>query len=129
VTRQVLDEIGADDVPRLLVLNKSDRLSEEERAALRAAHPEALLVSARDPDDVRRVRDVILDRFREGMEEVELRVPYGVTGVIGEIQAQQVLEEEYLDDGVRFRIRASRAAIERIRSRLGDGPVAQSADD
>jgi GTP-binding protein HflX len=129
VTRQVLDEIGADDVPRLLVLNKADRLSEEERAALRAAYPDALLVSSRDPDDVARVREVILDRFREGMEEVELHVPYGVTGVIGEIQAQQVLEEEYLDDGVRFRIRASRAAIERIRSRMGAGPVAQSSDD
>src|SRR5207248_14860 len=56
VTRGVLEEIGAGGHPSLLVLNKADRLSEEARATFRADLPEAVLMSARDPEDVARLR-------------------------------------------------------------------------
>ena len=46
VSRNVLKEIGADAVPSRLLLNKIDRVSEEDRAALRAKHPDAILLSA-----------------------------------------------------------------------------------
>jgi hypothetical protein len=39
VSRNVLKEIGADTVPSRLLLNKMDRVSEQDRAALRAKHP------------------------------------------------------------------------------------------
>jgi GTP-binding protein HflX len=42
----VLREVGAERVPTLTVFNKLDRLSDDDRAALRAARPEALVVSA-----------------------------------------------------------------------------------
>ena len=42
----VLDEIGAGDRPRLLVLNKADALDDERREELRFAHPDGILVSA-----------------------------------------------------------------------------------
>jgi GTP-binding protein HflX len=42
----VLNEVEADDVPRLLVLNKCDRLPPEEREQQRVEHPSALEVSA-----------------------------------------------------------------------------------
>ena len=43
---QTLDEIGAGDRPRLLVLNKIDLLDDGEREELRLRHPDAVLVSA-----------------------------------------------------------------------------------
>src|ERR1700675_2863444 len=46
VSRNVLREIGADVVPSRLILNKIDRVSEADRAALRAKHPDAILLSA-----------------------------------------------------------------------------------
>ena len=42
----VLEEIGAGDTPRLLVLNKADVLDEERRRELAFRHPEGVLVSA-----------------------------------------------------------------------------------
>jgi GTPase len=38
----VLREIGAEVVPSRLLLNKIDRVSEADRAALRAKHPDAI---------------------------------------------------------------------------------------
>ena len=43
---EVLEEIGAGEKPRLLVFNKADLLSEEERAEAELDHPEAVLISA-----------------------------------------------------------------------------------
>ena len=54
VSRHVLREIGADVVPSRLLLNKIDRVSEAERAALREKHPDAILLSAKSPEDVAR---------------------------------------------------------------------------
>ncbi|MBL8946392.1 MAG: GTPase HflX, partial [Myxococcales bacterium] len=60
VTRDVLTGIGAGEVPWRLVLNKRDRLDEAAQAALQVEYPEAILVSARDEADVRRVRELIV---------------------------------------------------------------------
>ena len=43
---EVLEEIGAGEKPRLLVLNKADLLSDDERHEVELAHPDAVLVSA-----------------------------------------------------------------------------------
>src|SRR3979490_597344 len=45
VSREVLREIGADVVPSRLLLNKIDRVSEADRARLRAKHPDAILLA------------------------------------------------------------------------------------
>src|SRR3712207_424194 len=42
----VLDEIGAGDQPRLLVLNKADQIDADRREELRFRHPDGILVSA-----------------------------------------------------------------------------------
>ncbi|MBI5836169.1 MAG: GTPase HflX [Candidatus Eisenbacteria bacterium] len=44
---QVLHELGADQTPRLLLLNKVDRLDEEARLFVRARHSDCILTSAR----------------------------------------------------------------------------------
>ncbi|HNE34772.1 MAG TPA: GTPase HflX, partial [Nitrospira sp.] len=52
VTRKVLGEVGATDVPSLLVLNKRDRLGTDELAALKAEYPDAVVLSTRNKDDL-----------------------------------------------------------------------------
>jgi len=42
----ILDELGYDDLPRLLALNKIDRLGEQDLADLLAVHPHAVAISA-----------------------------------------------------------------------------------
>jgi GTP-binding protein HflX len=119
VTREVLDEIGAGDVPWILVLNKIDKVAQTDREELLKEFPAALLVSAKDPADVGRVRDAIIGAFEANMTEVELVVPYDAGRAIGEIHKVHVISESYEGDGVHYRVRAPEAAIERIRAMLG----------
>jgi GTP-binding protein HflX len=119
VTREVLDEIGAGDVPWLLVLNKIDKVDPIEREALLKEFPAAQLVSAKDPADVHRLRDAIIGAFEAAMTEVELVVPYNAGSAIGEIHKLHVISESYEGDGVHYRVRAPESAIERIRVMLG----------
>jgi GTPase len=118
VTREVLEEIGAGDVPWILVLNKIDKVARAERDELLKEFPAALLVSAKDPADVRRVRDAILGAFEANMTEVDLVVPYDAGSAIGEVHKVHVISESYEADGVHYRVRAPESAIERIRAML-----------
>jgi GTPase len=114
----VLDEIGAGDVPWILVLNKIDKVAQTDREELLKEFPAALLVSAKDPADVGRLRDAIIGAFEANMTEVELVVPYDAGRAIGEIHKVHVISESYQGDGVHYRVRAPEAAIERIRAML-----------
>jgi len=118
VTREVLDEIGAGDVPWILVLNKIDKVAPAERDELAREFPDALLVSAKDPADVQRLREAIVGAFEASMTEVDLVVPYDAGRAIGEIHKVHVLSESYEPDGVHYRVRASDSAIERVRALL-----------
>lgn len=118
VTREVLDDIGAGDVPWILVLNKIDKVAETDRARLSTEFPAALLVSAKDPADVGRVRDAIIGAFETTMRELEFVVPYDAGRAIGEIHKLNVISESYEGDGVHYRVRAPESAIERIRAML-----------
>src|SRR3954469_17073201 len=62
VTEEVLDEIGAKEVPRLLVFNKIDKGGDE--AALRKQFPAAIVISARREGDIAKLHDAIAAFFQ-----------------------------------------------------------------
>jgi GTP-binding protein HflX len=122
VTSEVLADIGAKDVPRLLVFNKIDRVGDEsaEAAATRALlerWPEAIVLSARRPDDVARLRTRIIAFFERELIEGEVHVAYDRQQLRGEIFAGcEVLGERYEASGVVFQVRAHPALLERLRA-------------
>ena len=117
VTREVLAEIGADEVPSRLVLNKCDRLDDVARASLRARYPSAIQLSARIPADIVRLRAEIIAFFEASMDEEELVVPYAKQALVSEIHSHaRVLSEEYDEAGAHVRFRAQPATIARLRS-------------
>ena len=122
VTTEVLAEIGAGDVPRLLVFNKIDRVGDaaaEARATaeLKARWPEGVVLSARRPDDVARLRAHLIAFFGRELVEGEVHVPYDRQNKRGEIFANcEVLGESYDESGVIFRVRAHPALLERLRA-------------
>ncbi|MBX3026988.1 GTPase HflX [bacterium] len=117
VTAQVLAEIGAADQPRLLVLNKADRLDAARRDDLRAAYPDALLLSARLPDDVAALRARIVQFFERDFVEAELLIPYARQRLVGDVHAAcRVLDERCDDAGRHLRVRAHPAVIARLRA-------------
>jgi GTP-binding protein HflX len=117
VTREVLDDIGAAEVPRLLLLNKIDRLEAARAEALRAEYPEALCLSAKRPEDVVRLHDRIRAFFERDMVEEELSVPYSQQKLVAEIHAScRVLSETHDERGTRLRLRARPAVLARLRA-------------
>jgi GTP-binding protein HflX len=116
VTREVLDDIGAQG-PRLLLLNKIDRVDAARREVLRAENPDALLLSAKDPEDVARLHERIRSFFERDMVETELQIPYAQQKLVAEIHAScRVLAESHDEHGTKLRLRARPDVIARLRA-------------
>ena len=119
VTRAVLREIGAEQVPQRLVMNKVDRLSPETRAELESELPEAWFISAKSGDDVKSVRARIIDFFESRYAEAELSVPYAEQRLVSEMHEQgRVVSERYEEDGVKVRLRSDPEVLDAFRARL-----------
>lgn len=98
---EVLEEIGAGEKPRLLVFNKVDLLSEEERRETALDHPEAALISAQDELGLDQLRERIEAAFEETLAEVELLIPYSEGGRLHELhEVAGDLERTDREDGV-----------------------------
>ena len=119
VSRTVLREIGADAVPSRLLLNKIDRLSEDEIAALTEKHPDAILLSSNSAEDVAALRETIIAFFEAKMVEAELVLPYAKQSLLGEIyENTRVLAEEYDAVGRVLKVRGLPGAITRLQRAL-----------
>jgi GTP-binding protein HflX len=111
----VLEEIGAGEGPRLLVLNKADLLSADERGEVLLRHPDAVLVSALDGAGLDGLRQRIERAFEDTLAEVELLVPYSQGGRLHELhEVAGDLERTERDDGVLVRAKVPRAELHRF---------------
>jgi GTP-binding protein HflX len=117
VTTEVLADIGAADLPRLLLLNKADTLDAARRAELARIYPDAVLLSSRSAHDVAALHARIVAFFERDMIEAELLVPYSAQRLVGEIHAScRVLGERYDEVGRHLRVRAHPAVVARLRA-------------
>lgn len=111
----VLEEIGAGENPRLLVLNKADRIGSERRAELRRLHPDAIVVSALEQTGLERLRERIEDEFVRRMQPVELLLPYSEGGRLAELhELAGDVEREDTPEGVRVRALVPARVAERF---------------
>ncbi|MEA2352739.1 MAG: GTPase [Thermoleophilaceae bacterium] len=81
----VLAEIGADDRPRLIALNKIDLLDDERRRELSFRHPDAVQVSAATGEGLDELREAVEARFLSTLRPMELLVPYRDGGSLSEL--------------------------------------------
>ena len=103
---EVLAEVGAAERPRLLALNKVDRLSAERRRELAHRHPRAVQVSAATGEGLDELREQIEARFLRTLRPMDLLVPYEEGGRLSELHdVAGELEREDTPDGVRVRAR------------------------
>jgi GTP-binding protein HflX len=116
----VLHEIGADELPRELVLNKVDAVEPEQRRRLANRYPDALQVSALAGEGVDDLRERIADRFAERFEPVRLLLPYQEGGKLNELYALGAPIEQRQDtgEGVLVVARLPRREIRRFASYL-----------
>lgn len=120
VTRQVLEDVDAANIPSLVVFNKMDRVEAGAEAQLLEEHPGALCVSAHSPEGAARVRAALEAFFEAGHAEASLEIPFALGNMIGEIHSQaRVLSQSYTADGSVLLVRARAELIDGWRAKLG----------
>ncbi|HMT04965.1 MAG TPA: GTPase HflX [Solirubrobacterales bacterium] len=111
----VLDEIGAGDKPRLLVLNKIDLLDREQRSEARIDHPEGIQVSAVTGEGLDALRKGMERAFEETMTPVELLVPYSEGARLHELhEVAGKVDREDGPEGVLVRTRLPLGEVHRF---------------
>mgnify|MGYP001323040982 CR=1 FL=1 len=133
VTEKVLAEIGAQDVPRLVVFNKIDRagnpvekraVQAEREAALSARYPGCIVMSAKREGDVARLREAIVAFFQRRLVEAELFLPWSAQKLRGQIFATcTVLGERADGEGAFLRVRGEPETVGRLREQLGEAAI------
>ncbi len=101
--RAVLREIGADDVPELIVFNKADLADLDDARRLVQSHPGSVLLSAETGEGLERLLTAIGDRLREMTHVVELVVPYDRGDVVAAVHRHgEVVSECHDPDATRM---------------------------
>jgi len=119
VVNEVLEEVGVEDSKKLLVLNKSDQLTPEQQQALMEEFPDAMMTSTRNPADVKKLHQYIIEVTQQEMIEDEIIVPYTTKGIIGEIRStMSVTNEVYEYEHVKLTVRANAIDLDKLKKRM-----------
>jgi len=104
----VLQEIGAEGKPTLMVFNKSDQLngSQEKLSAFLEQYPHSVVISALSGDGLPALTAELSTQLRPIREFLELSVPHDQSGVIARLhEVGQVIERDYTGETARFKAR------------------------
>lgn len=116
VTDGILKELGVADKPKMVVLNKADQASDPlSRNRMRVVAPGATTLSALNRDDVIKLRDAILDHFRNRMELLEIVIPYSESRLEAQLYAHGSVERtKHLEKGTFYRVRIDRGWAQKL---------------
>ncbi|HEY7508812.1 MAG TPA: GTPase HflX [Vicinamibacteria bacterium] len=115
----VLREIGAGDAPRITALNKADKVPRERTAALQAARPGSVVVSARTGAGVEELKAALAARLQLAPRSVRLRFAARDVRAIARVYtAGRVVSHEVDGDEVHIQAELPQRLIERYREHL-----------
>jgi GTP-binding protein HflX len=116
----VLHDIGADELPLEVVINKIDAVDPLKRRRLANRFPDAVQISALTGQGLDAVRERIAERFADRFEAVHLLLPYEEGGKLAELYelGAPIEEREDQPDGVYIRARLPRRELRRFASYL-----------
>jgi GTPase len=110
--REVLRELGADDLPELVVLNKLDVAEPSAVSALSRRYGESVAVSARTGEGVEELLAVLGARLRARTRLVELVIPFERGDALAALHREgEVLVEVHGESATRVRARVPARAL------------------
>jgi len=115
--RDVIGEVGARDLPEIVVFNKSDLVDDDQRLVLRGLEPDAVFVSARTGEGI----DELLARIAAALPhpdvELELLIPYDRGEVVALAHARaRVVETRYDERGTWLTVMATSRVAEQLKA-------------
>ena len=98
--REVIAEVGAREIPEVVVFNKSDLVSEDDRLVLRGLWPQGIFVSARTGEGIEELLATISGLLPRPSIKLDLLIPYDRGDLIAVLHEQgTVLDTEYAETG------------------------------
>jgi len=112
----VVYELGADEIPRLLVFNKVDLIPYSQRIKILQSYPGAILISAVKADGIRELLSCIDKELEKSEKEALLTFKLqDMSWVLKEREKIVVKEQIFRDNQVIVRIKARSSVLERLR--------------
>jgi GTP-binding protein HflX len=109
--RLVLGEIGAGDIPELVVFNKAD-LAPDEAQKLAVRHPGAVVISASTGQGLDDLLEAMASYLRRTSHVVELSVPYSRGDILAALHREgEVLDMAEGDESMTVQARLPNAAM------------------
>jgi len=107
VTQEVLKELGIEDKEQLIVFNKKDLLNDPVRARIiMRNHPHSFLVSSYDEEDMKSLRNHIIEFFLKKQDHYDLFIPYEDGEAHSRIRANtNIMKTVAHESGLFYRIR------------------------
>ena len=114
----VLKDMGAQEIPQILVLNKVDLMSDGNMIEKRQREfPNSVSVSAQQHLRLSELKSRILGKMEENFQTIDLEFSYDQGKTIAHAQeGVEVLKRQYEENGVKLRVRGSRSRINQILS-------------
>jgi GTP-binding protein HflX len=123
--QDVLEEIGADEAPQVLVLAKADHIDADRRAELEFRHPDAVLISAVSGEGLDGLVSRIEEEFTNRLRELELLIPFDEGARLAELHdIAGDLQRTDTPEGVRVLVRLPAGVAERYERFALDRPLA-----
>lgn len=107
VTKEVLKELNIEEKDQIIVFNKKDLLNDPVRARIiMRNYPNSFLVSSYNEEDMKNLRDYIIDYFLSKQDHYDLFVPYEAGEAHSKIRANaNVMNTVSHEQGIFYRIR------------------------
>jgi GTP-binding protein HflX len=101
--REVLQEIKADNIPEIIAINKTDKISDETMGNLKRIFPEAVFVSAHSGFGIETLLKTIDVRLPDPSVEMMLTIPYSRGDLLARVHEDgKVLKTEHNDSGTQI---------------------------
>jgi len=127
VVQATLDEIGATEPQRVLVLNKVDRLADGPRGAAHGVrplaewhrlHPDAMAVSARTGTGLVQLAAAVLERMKGAVRTLHVEVPLRDARTVDFLEKRcPVHGREYADGSVTLHVEIGRRQVDQLLAR------------
>lgn len=129
--RGVLDDLGVADKPTLLLCNKIDAVDDEAAVTLlRHAHPDALLISARNGLGLDALRDAVERRVRGEQRRMSLSISAADGKALMLLETfAEIAAREYVDGRLELQVDISPRVLEHLHSIAADVRHTDPRDD
>lgn len=105
---EVLSQLGADKIPQILVLNKTDMLDKNYQSLLAKRFAEGALISAAHNTGITELLEMV-EKLLLGNQILKLRLPYEKTALVSKLHEIAVIKsEDYREDGIFLEIEISK---------------------